>query len=77
MFETSTIYLLLAMASFVFVAVVLVHHHNCSDTIQRTRNEVQSVTARLDEKIAVLEQEVVDLQIQVDEIDDQIAPLEE
>lgn len=77
MFDSSTLYLLLAMATFVFVAVVLVHHHNCNDIIQRKRNAVKNVTARLDQRIELLEQQVVDIQIKIDEIDEQIAALEE
>lgn len=77
MLELNTLYLLLAMAAFVLVAVVLVHQHNCADTVRRKRNEVQTVTHGLKQKIDVLEQEVVDLQIRVDEIDDQVNTLEQ
>ena len=63
------------MAGFVFAAVVLVHGHNCNDTIKRKNNQVKNITDKLGKKIDVLEQEVVNLQIQIDEIDDQINSL--
>jgi len=75
MLDSSTLYLILAMAGFVFVAIVMVHHHNCSDTVRRKRNEVKSVSTQLQMKIDVLEQEVVDIQMRLDEIDEEIEVL--
>ena len=77
MLELSTLYLLLAMGSFVCIAVVLVHRHNCADTIQRKRNEVQSTTELLQKKIQTLEQEVVDIELKIDEVDQQIDTMKE
>lgn len=76
MLELNTLYLLLAMGGFVLVAVVLVHQHNCADTVRKKRNEVQGVTLRLEQKIAVIEQEVVDLQMKIDDLDEQISTVE-
>jgi peptidoglycan hydrolase CwlO-like protein len=77
MLDSNTTYLLLAMAGFVFAAVVLVHGHNCNDTIKRKSNQVHNITEQLGKKINVLEQEVVDLQTKIGEVDDQINSLEE
>ena len=77
MLEFDTLYLLLAMAGFIILAVVLVHKHKCDDLVRRKRNEVQSITLALESKIVTLERETVDLQLQIDDIDQQIESLQE
>ncbi|WP_319467285.1 hypothetical protein [uncultured Pseudodesulfovibrio sp.] len=72
MLETSTFYLILIMAGFVMLAMILVHQHNCTDEIRRKTGEVDAYIARLNQKIEVIEQEVVDLQIKIDEVDEEI-----
>jgi len=54
MLDSDTTYLLLAMAGFVFTAVVLAHKHNCNDTIKRKNNQVQNAINLLGKKIDVL-----------------------
>ena len=76
MLETSTLSLLLSMTGFILVAVIVVHHHNCSDQIQRARYEVKRMTSRLKSQADIFEQQVIDLQIQIDEVDEQIRALE-
>lgn len=75
MLDASTAYLILAMASFVFIAVVIVHHHNCSDAIRKRRNEVMSFTNKVEQKIEAIEQINVDLETQIEELDEQIDTL--
>jgi len=75
MLDSSTLYLILAMAGFVLIAIIVVHHHNCSDLIRRKRTEVKSISKQLGYKIDTLEQEVIDLKIQIEEIDEQIDTL--
>ncbi|BCS87455.1 hypothetical protein PSDVSF_06970 [Pseudodesulfovibrio sediminis] len=75
MLDSNTLYLLLAMAGFVCIAIVMVHHHNCSDLIRRKKNEVNSVATQLKYKTEALERECIDIQIQIDAIDDEINAL--
>ncbi|MCJ2164081.1 MULTISPECIES: hypothetical protein [unclassified Pseudodesulfovibrio] len=77
MLEVSTIYLLLAMFAFVLVAVLVLHHHNSADLIQRKQNEVRNLTSQLTAKSDIFEQQIIDLRIRIDEIDEQIEILEE
>jgi len=75
MLDASTAYLILAMATFVFLAVVIVHHHNCSDVIRKRRNEVMSFTNKLEHKIEAIELINLDLETQIEELDEQIDTL--
>ena len=72
MVDSSTSYLILTMTAFVLVAIVVVHHHNCSDQIRRKRNEVRSITNQLEKRIDVLEQEIINLKLQIDEVDENL-----
>jgi len=76
MLDSSTLYLILSMAGFIFVAVVVIHQHNCSDLIRRKSNEVENTVQQLNQKIQVLEQEIVNLKIEIEEIDEQIDALQ-
>lgn len=77
MLEVSTLYLLLAMFGFVLLGIIVVHHHNCSDMIRRKRNEVRRLTVHLEAKNSVLEEQITDLKAKVDDLDEQIAVLEQ
>lgn len=70
--DTSTFYLLLAMGIFVFGAVIMIHHHNCTDIVKKREGHVQQKTDYLNRKIEVLEQEIVNLKIQIEEVDEKI-----
>ncbi len=72
MLDTSTFYLILIMAGFVMLAVLVVHHHNCSDEIRKKKGEVDDYIFRLNKKIDVLEQDIVDIQIKIDAVDAEI-----
>ena len=72
MLDSSTLYLILAMVGFVFVAVIMIHQNNCSEIITRRHNAVKSITQQFAEKPNVLEQGIVDLKIQIDEIDEKL-----
>ncbi|WP_319543749.1 hypothetical protein [uncultured Pseudodesulfovibrio sp.] len=72
MLDSSTLYLILVMAGFVLIAVIVVHHHNCSDIIRRKRAEVRGVKKQLEYKIDSLEHAIIDLKVQIEEIDEQI-----
>lgn len=72
MLETSTVYLILAMAAFVIVAILMVHYHNCSELVRRKQNEVEAISLQLNKKIDILEQEVVDFKIKLDDLNDDI-----
>ena len=77
MLDASTLSLILSLAGFVLVAIVVVHHHNCSDQVRRRRIEVRHVTTELTAKANAYEQQITDLQRQIEEIDEQIRSLEE
>ncbi|MGE4421252.1 MAG: hypothetical protein AB7D39_03065 [Pseudodesulfovibrio sp.] len=77
MLEVSTVYLLMAMFGFVLVGIIVIHHHNCSDLIRRKRNEVRRLTVHLEAKNTVLEEQIEDLKAKVDDLDEQIAILEQ
>ncbi|WP_243545831.1 hypothetical protein [Pseudodesulfovibrio tunisiensis] len=70
--DTSTLYLLLAMLSFVLVAVLLIHHYNCSEEVKRRQRQVAGKEALLNKKNDVLEQENAALEVKLDEIDAEI-----
>lgn len=75
MLDSNTLYMILAMAGFVLIAIIVVHHHNCSDIVRHKRAEVKGITKRLGYKIDTLEQETIDLKTQLEEIDEQIDTL--
>ncbi|MGE4192413.1 MAG: hypothetical protein AB7E51_03395 [Pseudodesulfovibrio sp.] len=77
MLEVSTLYLLLAMLGFVLLAIIVVHHHNCSDQIRHKRNEVRSLANRLAAKNAVYEEQVTELKAQLEKLVDEIDILEQ
>ncbi|MDD3310613.1 hypothetical protein [Pseudodesulfovibrio sp.] len=70
--DNSTIYLILALSGFVFVVVLMIHQHNCSDMARRKRGKVEAVTRKLQPRIEILEKEIVDLKVKIEEIDEQI-----
>lgn len=72
MLDTSTTYLILAMALFICVAVIMVHHHSNSDQIRRKTGEIEDYTARLNQKIEIVERDIVDLKLKIDELDEEI-----
>jgi len=77
MLEVSTLYLLLAMFGFVLLGILVIHHHNCTDQVCRKRNEIRRLTVDLSAKNAVLEEQIAELKTEINEIDDQIALLEQ
>ncbi|WFS61159.1 hypothetical protein LF599_10765 [Pseudodesulfovibrio thermohalotolerans] len=77
MLEVSTLYLLLAMFGFVLLGILVIHHHNCTDQVCRKRNEIRRLTVDLSAKNAVLEEQIAELKTKINEIDDQIALLEQ
>ena len=76
MLDASTTSLILSLAGFVLVAILVVHHHNCSDQIRRRRAEVKHVTTELTTKSTAYEQQIADLQLQIEDIDQQLRMLE-
>ena len=77
MLEVSTLYLILAMVGFVLLAIIVVHHHNCSDQIRHKRNEVRSLANRLAARNAVYEEHIAALKKRLEELDDEIDILEQ
>lgn len=72
MLDSNTLYLLLAMAAFVFIAIAMVNHHSNTDQIRKKRAQVQAFTNKLNQKIDAIEQEIVNLKVQVDDLEDEI-----
>ena len=72
MLETSTITLLLVMVGFIAVAMVMSHHHGSRETIRRKKGEVEAFSDKLNQKIGIIEQELVDLKLKVEELDEEI-----
>lgn len=59
------------------LAVLMVHHHNCSDEIRRKTNEVEAYVKRLQIKKEAVESDVVNITLQIDEIEEEIDMLKE
>ncbi len=72
MLDSNTLYLLLAMVGFVFIAIGMVNFHSNNDQVSKKRSHVQGFTNKMNMKIEVLEQEIVNLKIKVDDIEDEI-----
>ncbi len=72
MLDANTLYLLLAMVVFVFVAVAMVNQHSNNDMVQKKRGQVQAYTNKLNLKIDAAEQEIVTLKVMVDDLEDEI-----
>jgi hypothetical protein len=77
MLDASTAYTLLAMALFIFLALIIVHQHNCADQVRRKRGEVESIEGQLGERIRLLEEQVDDLKVKIEEVDEQLVVLGE
>lgn len=77
MLDSNTLYLLSAMGVFILFAVLLVHHHNANEAIQRKRLEVEGATRILEQKMEVLELEINDLKEQIDDVDIEIETIEQ
>ena len=76
MLDTSTLSLILVMVGFIAVAVVMVHHHNNTDQVRRKKGEVAAYSKKLNKKIQVVENEIVDLKLKVDELNEEIDALQ-
>ena len=72
MLDSSTMYLIIAMAGFLFIAVVMVHQHNNADIVRRKTGEVEDYIARMARKVEIVEHELIDLKIRIDELDEEI-----
>lgn len=72
MLDASTIYLLLAMFSFVFVAIAMVNQHGNNDMIRKKRAIVKGFTDKTKMKIDNIEKEIIDLKIKIDDLEDEI-----
>ncbi len=72
MLDSNTLYLLLAMVGFVFMAVAMINQHSNNDQVRKKRGQVKAVTHKLDMKIDVLEQEIVHLKVKIDDLEDEI-----
>lgn len=72
MLDANTLYLLLAMVVFVFIAIAMVNQHSNHDMIQKKRAQVQGFTNKLNMKIDAIEQEIVNLKVKVDDLEDEI-----
>lgn len=68
-----TIYLIMSLGGFLLIAVALIHHHNCTEQIQRKKGEIESVKQKLQPRIDILEQEVLDIKVKIDDLDVDIA----
>lgn len=71
--DNTTLYLILALSSFLLIAVVMIHHHNCSDQIRRKQGELNSITQKLNPRIEIMEKEIIELKIKIEEVDEDIA----
>ncbi|MDC0336235.1 hypothetical protein OAN24_05010 [Pseudodesulfovibrio sp.] len=72
MLDSNTLYLLLAMVGFVFVAIAMINHHSNSDQIRKKRSHVKGFTNKLNQKIDAIEKEIVNLKVKVDDLEDEI-----
>lgn len=76
MLDTSTLSLILVMVGFVAVAVVMVNHHSNSDQVRRKKGEVSAYSQKLNQKIEVVERDIVDLKIKLESLDEEIDALQ-
>ena len=74
--ESSTVYLILALSAFLFVVVIMVHQHNCSEQVRRKLGEVEGFTQKLTPRIESLEKEIIDLKVKIDEVEEEIVTLQ-
>jgi len=72
MLETSTLSLIVIMVGFICFAIVTVHHHKYADIVRRKRGEVDAYAHKMNQKIYIVEKEIVDLKIQIDSLDEEI-----
>lgn len=72
MLDISTLYLILALSGFVFMAVIMIHQYNCSDSITRKHNAIESIVQQFNRKTEVLKLEVTDLKTKIEEIDEKL-----
>ena len=74
--ESSTIYLIMALSAFLFVVVLMVHQHNCSEQVRRKRGEVEGIAQKLTPRIENLEKEIIDLKVKIEEVEEEIVTLQ-
>lgn len=74
--ENSTIYLILALSAFLFIVVLMIHQHNCSEQVRRKRGAVESVIQKLNPRIEILEKEIIDLKVKIEEVEEEIVTLQ-
>ncbi|WP_419788154.1 hypothetical protein [Pseudodesulfovibrio sp.] len=74
--DQSSLYLILALTIFVFMAVLLIHHHNCMDQVKRKQGKVDGITNQLTPRIAILEKEIAELKAKNEELDAEISTLQ-
>lgn len=72
MLDTNTLYLILVMTVFVLMTVLFVHRHHMNEQVRRKQGEVEDFTNRLNQKMEVLDTEIVDLKMKIDELDEEI-----
>lgn len=72
MLDANTLYLLLAMVVFVFVAIAMVNQHSNNEMVQKKRAQVKAFTHKLNMKIDAIEQEIINLKVKVDDLEDEI-----
>lgn len=71
--DSVTLYLIMALGSFLLIAVIVIHQHNCSQQVRRKKGELESITQKLNPRIEILEKEIVDIKVKTDEVDLEIA----
>ena len=74
--ESSTLYLIMALSAFLFVVVIMVHQHNCSEQVRRKRGEVEGITQKLNPRIESLEKEIIGLKVKIEEVEEEIVTLQ-
>ncbi|CCH47357.1 hypothetical protein [Pseudodesulfovibrio piezophilus] len=75
MLDTSTFYLILTMAAFLFVATIIIHYHANTDKVRRKKGEVEAYTAKTTQKIAIIEAEIATLKEKKEQLDEEIESL--
>jgi predicted Holliday junction resolvase-like endonuclease len=77
MIDASTAYILLAMVMFILVAMIVTHYHNCSDLVQRTRNQVEALERQLEEKSLILAAQAKEFRAKIEKLDTELAVFKE
>ena len=72
MLDSSTAYLILAMAAFGMMTLLLIHLHKTSEKIRAKRIAVERIVEQIDMKSDAMELEINEMRDKIDAIDEEM-----